>query len=88
MEMTLNNGFIEMSQEEMGVIDGGDAVRDTLIGVAGAAVGMAVGFAVGGPVGAAVGGKNGAAIGTLVGTGVGAVADWATQKVINGLIDN
>ena len=66
MEMTLNNGFCEMSQDEMLVVDGGldigSAVTGFVCGKAGKWIGAKVGGAVGGPVGAVVGGIVGVAV--------------------------
>ena len=66
MEMVLNNGFCEMSQDEMLVVDGGldigSAVTGFVCGKAGKWIGAKVGGAVGGPVGAVVGGIIGVAV--------------------------
>lgn len=87
MEITLNNDFMlnELEFDELHLVNGGIDIGDIAVGIAGAAVGMAVGFAVGGPVGAAIGGKNGAAIGSVVGTVIGAGAGWVTEQVIKGV---
>ena len=58
MEMTLNNGFCEMSQDEMLVVDGGFDIGSAAAGW----IGAKVGGAVGGPVGAVVGGIIGVAV--------------------------
>lgn len=67
MEMVLNNGFCEMTMDEMFLIDGGGwswrKLFKTILG--GAAGGAAGGTVAGGPAGAGLGAAGGAAGGAL-----------------------
>lgn len=66
MEMALNNGFYEMSQNESMDVDGGfdigSAVTGYVCGKAGKWIGAKIGGTIGGPVGAVVGGIIGVAV--------------------------
>lgn len=66
MEMDLNKGFYQMSQDEMLDVDGGFDIGSTAAGVvcgkAGKWLGAKIGGTVGGPVGAVVGGIIGVAV--------------------------
>lgn len=68
--MVLNNGFCEISQEEMRVVEGGiswDDVGFYIVTGSGAIIGAAVGTAICLGAGTASGAKAGSAIGGLVG---------------------
>ena len=82
MEMTLElkNGFCEMTQDEMRVIDGGN-VPKAFVWVAGAAVGTAVGTVLGGPIGGVIGKRAGGFVAGIIGSAVGAGAVYVIDKL-------
>lgn len=92
MEMTLNNGFYELTMDENVLINGGITTADVaaaFVTAAGAIVGGVIGNAVGGPIGAAVAGQKGATYGAFLGALiVGGVAETTTVTIINNMSSN
>ena len=76
MDMTLNNGFCEMSQDEIFWLDGGVKIFGASLG------GIACGALSGAAVGSTIGGPIGFGVGALVGCGVTYLYD-SFQEVQN-----
>lgn len=75
MEMGLNNGFCELSLNEMNLVDGGVDWYSIGMGLsmtAGGFIGGAIGSAVG-PVGTVAGVKVGTVAGTIIGGAAGGI---------------